>query len=231
MTKRMSIGFACLALAGCRMDMQDQPRYKPLQPSRLFADGRSARPLPEGTIARGHLQADRLFYTGRTAPPAQPAQPVPAVVRQNTSGPAFSYDPGLATEFPMKITAEVLISGRRQFERFCIPCHGYLGNGRGMIVQRGFSPPPSFHIERLRAAPPGHFFDVITNGYGAMFSYASRVKPDQRWAIIAYIRALQLSQGAEAADVPPERLAELQKLPPPEPPPTGAGEIRMGGPR
>jgi hypothetical protein len=189
--------------------MQDQPRFKPYQPSRLFADQRSARPIPEGTVARGHLRNDMMLYTGRTAP-ANTEQVVPPAA-QASSGQGTGFDPGLATEFPFQITKDVIERGRMKFEQFCTPCHGYLGNGRGMIVQRGLTPPPSFHIDRLRTAPVGHFFDVITNGYGAMYSYAARVHTNDRWAIIAYIRALQFSQRASAADVPPDKMGEARE--------------------
>ncbi len=164
--------------------MHVQPKYKPLAPTSFFDDGRSERPVVPGTVARGHLQIDEQLYTGKA-------------------------NGALAETFPFPITREDLARGRERFNIFCSPCHGRLGDGQGMIVQRGFPPPPSYHQDRLRQAPVGHFFDVITNGYGRMYSYASRVSPQDRWRIIAYIRALQLSQHATINDVPEEERGRL----------------------
>jgi len=164
-------------LAGCRQDMHDQPRYKPLAQSDFFADLRSARPPVEGAVARGQLHEDTYFYTGK-----------------------IGNSPGDYMPFP--VTAEVLARGRERFDIYCSPCHSRLGDGNGMIVQRGFRTPPSYHTERLRKAPLGYFFDVMTNGFGAMPEYASQIPPADRWAIISYIRALQLSQAATTSDVP-----------------------------
>jgi hypothetical protein len=171
-------------LAGCRLDMHIQPKYLPYQPTTFFGDGRSERPEIPGTIARGHLHADELFYTGQE-------------------------NGVVADKFPFPITQTDIERGRQRYNIYCTPCHDYTGNGHGMIVQRGFPPPPSFHIQRLREAPAGHFFEVITNGYGVMYSYAARVEPADRWRIAAYIRALQLSEHATIADVPE---ADKQKL-------------------
>jgi mono/diheme cytochrome c family protein len=165
--------------------MHNQPKYKPLAESDFFADHRSARQQVEGTIARGHLHLDRVRYTGKV-------------------GDAD------ATEFPFPITANDMYRGQERFNIYCTPCHGRIGDGNGQIVKRGFRQPPSYHIARLRNAGVGHFFDVITNGYGAMPSYASRVAPDDRWRVAAYIRALQLSQGATVNDVPPADRSKLQ---------------------
>jgi mono/diheme cytochrome c family protein len=177
---------ALLALTtGCRQQMGDQPRYKPLAASDFFTDGSSARPLVEGAVARGQLRTDQEFYTGKLGKE-------------------------LVKTFPFPVTRAVLERGRQRFDIFCSPCHGRLGNGDGIVVQRGLRAPPSYHIDRLREAPPGHFFDVITNGFGAMASYASRVPVPDRWAIIAYIRALQLSQHATLTDVPPAERRSLQ---------------------
>jgi mono/diheme cytochrome c family protein len=173
-------------LAACRQDMHDAPRYEPLEASAFFADGRSARPLVEHTVARGTLREDELLYTGRIGGE-------------------------LADEFPMPVTAAMMARGRERFNVFCSPCHGRTGMGNGMVVQRGFRAPPSFHEERLRMAPVGHFFDVMTNGFGAMQDYASQLPVADRWAIAAYIRALQLSQRATLADVPPDRRADLDR--------------------
>lgn len=215
-------------LCGCRSDMQDQPRYRPFAESRFFPDGRSARPLPEGTVARGRLRTDRVLYTGKKQLPVVAKSTVstarPTSQPEKPAATAASFDPSFVTEFPFPITRPIMERGKQRFETFCTPCHGYLGNGRGMIVQRGLQPPPSYHTERLRDAPVGHFFDVITNGYGAMYSYASRVRTADRWAIIAYIRALQMSQGAAPTDAPPQELSRLRALPQQAP----AGETRPG---
>jgi len=164
-------------LAGCRQDMHDQPRYKPLAQSDFFADLRSARPPVEGTVARGQLHEDTYLYTGK-----------------------IGNSPGDYMPFP--VTADLLARGRERFNIYCSPCHSRLGDGNGMIVQRGFRTPPSYHTERLRKAPLGYFFDVMTNGFGAMPEYASQIPPADRWAIVSYIRALQLSQAATMSDVP-----------------------------
>lgn len=181
------------ALAGCRQDMQDQPRYKPLAATDFFGDGRSARPEIPDTVARGELHLDQARYTGKVN----------------------GVD---VTEFPFPITKADLVRGQERFNIFCSPCHGRLGDGQGLVPQRGFRKmPPSYHIERLRNAPVGHFFDVVTNGFGVMYSYASRVPPDDRWRIIAYIRALQFSQAAPLADVPPDRRSGLDQPAQPAP--------------
>ncbi len=166
-----------LALSGCRQDMHDQPRFKPLAKSDFYADLRSARPPVEGTIARGQLHEDSYFYTGKVG-----------------------NNPGDYMPFP--VTDDVLARGRERFNIYCAPCHSRLGDGNGMFVQRGFRAPPSYHTERLRKAPLGYFFDVMTNGFGAMPDYASQIPPRDRWTIVAYIRALQLSQGAAMSEVP-----------------------------
>jgi len=166
-----------LLLAGCRRDMQNQPRFNPLAESDFYADLRSARPPVEGTVSRGQLHEDAYFYTGKIGP--NPADYMP---------------------FP--VTEDVLARGRERFNIFCAPCHSRMGDGNGMIVQRGFRRPPSYHIARLRQAPLGYFFDVMTNGFGAMPDYASQIPPRDRWCIVAYVRALQLSQNATMADVP-----------------------------
>jgi mono/diheme cytochrome c family protein len=180
------IAFCGLFLSGCRLDMHVQPKYKPLDPSSFFDDGRSARPEVPGTVAHGHLRSDELLYTGKVKGEE-------------------------ADAFPFPVTREVLERGRERYNIYCSPCHDYTGSGRGMVVQRGFPPPPSYHLERLLKAPAGHFYDVMTNGYGAMYSYASRVTPEDRWAIVAYIRALQLSQHARLEDVPPQEREHLRE--------------------
>ena len=171
--------------AGCRQDMHDQPKYTPYRPSQFFADQRSARPLVEGTIAQGHLNEDELLYTG-------------------------TVDGQPATMFPFPVDDAVMRRGRERYDIFCSPCHGLTGAGDGMVVQRGYRRPPSFHIDRLREVPPGHVYDVITNGFGAMPDYAAQVPVRDRWAIAAYMRALQLSQNATIADLSPEAQGRLK---------------------
>jgi mono/diheme cytochrome c family protein len=188
-------------LAGCsEQDMVIQPKYKPLQASTFFSDGRSSRPVEPGTVARGHLDVRPAFDTGEVD-----GKLVNYI-------PLKGFDPGetLAAADAVEARRQALVRGRERFNIYCSPCHGQTGEGNGMIVQRGFSPPPSFHLPRLREAPPGHYYHAITNGFGAMYSYASRIKPADRWAIVAYVRALQLSQGAPASALRPEQLNSLK---------------------
>jgi len=166
--------------------MHDAPSYDPLQRSAFFADGAASRTLVANTVARGQLREDEHLYTGKIAGQ-------------------------VATEFPMPVTAEVMARGQERFNVFCSPCHGQTGVGNGMIVQRGFRAPPSYHEERLRNVPVGYFFDVMTNGFGAMQDYSAQVPVTDRWAIAAYIRALQLSQRAAVSDVPADRRAALDR--------------------
>ena len=180
---------AAAALIGCRQDMHDTPRAKPLRASVFFKNTSSARPMVEGTVARGTLQEDAEFFTGKNG-----ALPADAL--------------------PFELTAQVLDRGEERFNIYCAPCHDTSGNGRGMIVRRGYRQPPSFHIDRLQQVPLGHFFDVMTNGFGAMPDYRAQVAPRDRWAIAAYVRALQLSQYYAAADLTAE---ERQKLTQPAP--------------
>ena len=175
---------ATLSLAGCRSDMHVQPRYNPLDQSEFFEDGRSARPAVPGTVARGQLRIDEHLYTGMV-------------------------NGVLVDSFPFPVTQKVLERGRERYNIYCTPCHGYTGEGRGMIVQRGFPQPPSYHIDRLRQAPVGYLYGVITHGYGAMYSYAARISPEDRWAVVAYVRALQMSQHATINDVPDPERAKL----------------------
>jgi hypothetical protein len=175
-------------LSACRQDMHDQPRMYPLRPSPVFADGRSARPLVQGVVARGNLREDRAFYSGK-GPDNRPVD-----------------------GYPFAITEQVLTRGQERFNIYCSPCHDRLGTGNGMIVQRGFRRPPSFHIDRLRQQPPGYIVDTITNGFGAMPDYAAQVQPHDRWAVAAYVKTLQYSQNAPVSDFTPEM---RQKLPPP----------------
>jgi hypothetical protein len=173
------------ALAACD-NMANQPRHDPLDASAFFPDGRSARPLVPGTVPRGSLDEAPEFYSGRDA------------------------EGMLLDEMPIEVTLEVLERGRERYDIYCAPCHGFDGYGEGIIVQRGFPAPQSFHTDRLRAAPDGHYFDVITNGFGRMYDYSYRVNPSDRWAITSYIRALQLSQFATEEDVPPGQVPELE---------------------
>ena len=165
-------------LAACRLDMQVQPRVNPLAKSDFFPDQRSARPPVEGTVARGQLHEDAYFYTGK-----------------------IGNSPGDYLPFP--VTREVLDRGRERYNIFCAPCHSRVGDGNGFVPSRGFArTPPSFHIPRLQKAPAGYFYDVITEGFGTMPDYVSQIPARDRWNIVAYVRALQLSQNATMADVP-----------------------------
>ncbi len=177
---------AVLVCAGCRLDMHVQPRYNPYDPTDFFGDGLSARQPVAGTVPRGDLTfgPDELLYTGKLN--GQPSE-----------------------AFPFPVTKEVVERGRERYDVFCSPCHGFTGDGDGMIVQRGFRHPPSFHEDRLKSAAAGHFFDVITNGFGVMYPYGYRVPPRDRWAIIAYIRALQLSRAVPVANLTDAERAKL----------------------
>ena len=194
-TLRLPLALLALVLVGgCRQDMHNQPKYRGLRASAFFDNGSSARPLVEGTVARGTLQTDAAFFTGKNG---------------NTE----------VTELPFPVSEEVLDRGEQRFNIYCTPCHDRTGSGRGIVVQRGYRQPPSFHIDRLRTAPIGHFFDVMTNGFGAMPDYRAQVSPRDRWNIAAYIRALQLSQHASKDDVPG---GDPAKLAPAPAPPAGA---------
>ena len=177
-----------LATSGvaCRQDMHDQPRYEPLEANTFFANGMASRPLVPDTVARGQLNADPVFYTGKTA------------------------NGDLVQDIPVEVDAQLLERGQQRFEIYCAPCHGLVGDGNGIVVQRGFPSPPSYHTDRLRNAPAGHFFDVITNGFGRMYDYSDRVAPADRWAIVAYIRALQLSQDAPIDSAPADVQQQLK---------------------
>jgi mono/diheme cytochrome c family protein len=191
-----------LALTACRDDMHNQPRYKPLAGTDFFGDRRAARPAVEGTIARGHLRIDEARYNGKIG--------------------GEDID-----QFPIPIAKADIERGQERFNVYCTPCHGRLGDGNGMVVQRGFRQPPSYYSERLMKAPVGHFFDVVSNGFGAMPSYAPRVTPDDRWRVIAYIRALQTSVSGKLGDVPADQRQNL----PVEPPPREFGATANSGDR
>jgi hypothetical protein len=171
---------ACLAvLGGCRQDMARQPKYRPLSPNDFFGDGRSERPLLENTVARGSLVNDELFV------------------------------PKDSNTFPVRVTQELLERGEERYKIFCTPCHGLQGDGNGMVSMRGMKHPPSYHQERLRQVPQGYLYDVVSNGFGAMSGYAAQIPPRDRWAIIAYVRALQLSRNAPASDLPADVRVKL----------------------
>jgi mono/diheme cytochrome c family protein len=188
-------------LAGCRQDMHDQPKYKTFRPSTFFEDGKSERQLVDGTVPRRNLREDPSRSDGDSNGGRW--------LSINDRSAPHQVDLSKATTLPFPLTREVMDRGQERFSINCLPCHGTLGDGNGMVSQRGFRHPPSFHIERLRKAPIGHFYDAMTNGFGAMPSYSDQVAPRDRWAIAAYIRALQLSRGATIDDVPP---AERNKL-------------------
>ena len=179
--------FCALALSGCeeaiRQDMDNQPKNRPESPSDFFADGRSARPMLDNTVARGAIDND--VY--------------------NVAKDFAGFPPAV------KVNAQLLERGQDRYKIFCTPCHGLQGNGEGMIAMRGMKHPPSYHIDRLRQAPNGYFYDVMTNGFGAMYSYSERITPADRWALVAYIRALQLSRYAKVADLPAEVRQELDR--------------------
>jgi mono/diheme cytochrome c family protein len=190
-TRRALSGLLVMAalagLAGCRQQMAEQPSYSPLEASEFFEDGRSSRVPVEGTVARGQLRADAHFYTGKIGEE-------------------------VAALYPFEITREVLLRGRERYDIHCAPCHATSGRGNGIIVRRGFRPTPSFLDPALVARPAGHYVDVMINGFGAMPSYAAQVPPSDRWAIAAYIQALQLSQNVDIDDLPEERQTELRSM-------------------
>jgi mono/diheme cytochrome c family protein len=180
----LSAGLGLLVVSGCRQDMHDAPRYNPLRESTVFPKGSSAQPLVPGTVPRGFLREDDHLYAGRV-------------------------NGQLATAFPFPITAADLDRGQQRFDIYCSPCHGRTGEGHGMVVERGYKQAANYHIDRLRQAPVGYFFEVMTNGFGAMPDYRAQVSVEDRWRIIAYIRALQLSQDAKTSDVPADELRKL----------------------
>lgn len=193
-------------LVGCsfRLDMHIQPKIKTYRQNDFWGDQRGSRPLVEGTVARGELREDTYFYTGKNGD-----------------------QPG--TDMPFPVTKEVLERGQQRFNIYCTPCHGYVGDGNGMVVQRGFQRPPSYMEPRLLSAPIGHFYDVMTHGYGKMPDYAAQVAPVDRWKIAAYIRALQLSQHAPIADVPAGVKVPEQGSAERNPKSSGTGRIEQTG--
>lgn len=185
MRARMFLAALTLLVAGCRQDMHNQPKYKPMRESKFFGDGRTQRPLVADTVARGELKDDTLLYTGK-------------------------LNGSFSEQFPYPVTKEMLLRGQERFNIYCAPCHDRSGGGEGMIVQRGYKQPPSFHVDRLRTQPAGYFFEVISKGFGVMPSYGPQVPVEDRWAVVAYIRALQLSQKASLDDVAEGDRAKLE---------------------
>jgi hypothetical protein len=181
------MAWCLILLAGCQQEMANQPRYKPLAASTFFEDGRASRDFVPGTVARGQLHLEDPLYAGR-APGAE------------------------VTDLPLPLTRALLARGQERFNIYCTPCHDYVGTGHGMIVRRGYPTPPSLHIPRLRQAPIGHFFAVMSSGYGTMPNYDAIVSPPDRWAIAAYIRVLQLSQYAPMAVLPAEIRQQLEAV-------------------
>jgi mono/diheme cytochrome c family protein len=175
-----------LLLTACRQDMHQAPRYDPLEESAVFPKNSSAQPLVEGTVARGHLDEDEWLATGKV-------------------------DGKPADAFPFTITAADLNRGEERYNIYCSPCHGRTGEGNGMVVQRGYKQAANYHIDRLRQMPVGYFFDVMTNGFGSMPDYRSQVTVADRWRIVAYIRALQLSEHASTSDVPADQIRQLNE--------------------
>jgi mono/diheme cytochrome c family protein len=204
----LAVALAALSLGAgtaCRQDMHDAPRYDTLEKSDFFADQRTARPLIDGTVARGQLRADDVFYTGKNG-----ANPV--------------------AELPMPVSKALLGRGQDRFNVYCSPCHSKTGLGDGMVVRRGYKQPPSFHEARLRAQPVGYFFDVITRGFGQMPDYAAQIQPQDRWAVAAYIRALQISQHATVNDVPEADRSKLDAAEAQKGAAGAAGEKKEGTP-
>src|SRR5215470_7128914 len=191
-----------IAAGGCDhlvQDMATQPKNRPLSPSTFFADGRSERPLVENTVVRGSIADDDLFV------------------------------PKDSNAFPLPVNRDLLDRGEERYKIFCTPCHGLQGDGNGMISMRGMKHPPSFHQDRLRQTPNGYFYDNITNGFGAMYGYSAQIPPRDRWAIIAYVRALQLSRNAKVADLPAELREKLNQSGPPASKEAGAAKESTGG--
>ena len=183
-----SLALLSLSFSSCRQDMYNQPKAKPYSGTEFFPDGTSARPVPAHTVQYRSKVGNEAFAAGLT-------------------------NGLLVAQLPLRLTPELLQRGRERYDIYCAVCHGASGDGNGEVVQRGFPAPPTYHSERLRNAPVGHFYDVVTNGYGVMYSYADRVEPQDRWAIAAYIRALQLSQHATAAEMLPNEQEKLEHAP------------------
>lgn len=213
---------ACVLVSACgvRSDMQDQPRYEAYKKSEFFSDKRASRDMVEGTVPRGQLRENKAFYTGKIDNPNANSQVATTI--GPTGNTLVSSFPNAVEEFPIALTKELIDRGQERYNIYCIVCHGPMGNGDGMIVRRGFSPPPTFNDDRLRNAPVGHFYDVISNGWGKMNGYAHVIQPADRWAIVSYIRALQVSQS------PDEALRMNSNTAPGSTPPK-SGETTRGG--
>ena len=197
---------AMLFLAGCHTDMWVQPKGQTLAESDFFADGQNSRPLVSHSVAQGHLKTDQEYYTGFTGGKLVNGELVDAEVVDKIPSAALKAFGG--------DQKKMLERGQERYDIYCSPCHSKLGDGNGMIAQRGFSqarPPGNYHTDRLQKMPIGHFYQVITEGYGVMYSYASRIEPADRWAVAAYIRVLQKSQNAESADLTPAELEKISK--------------------
>lgn len=210
----------CL-LSACRQQMASQPSYQPDDPSSFFPDGRSGRPLVPGTVARGHLRTDLHLFTGKhsrdNGPWSRSAGFVGIGNLGLVSGIALAAVQtneyaNYVTTFPFPITRDILGQGHDRYMIYCVVCHDPLGTGRGPIVERGYTPPPTYHSDRLRGAPVGYLFDVISNGYGSMPDYKQQVPPRDRWAIVAYLRALQLSQHFARKDLTVSMRREMDKV-------------------
>jgi hypothetical protein len=191
-----------LALAGCQQKMAKEPKYLPLQESSFFGDGRSERPDVPGAVARGSLEIASPDFQGLRSPPAEGAPPPTSFGTVGIDSTPDELRRAYSDKFPFAITREVLERGQQRFTIYCAVCHGSLGDGNGTIVERGFTSPPTYHSDRLRQAPVGYLFNVATHGFGAMPSLDGQIPPRDRWTIIAYIRALQLSQHAALKDLP-----------------------------
>lgn len=235
-----ALAVSTLSLAGCDrqgnfspVDMWNRSRYKPLEPTAQSLGPSTSRHIPAGAVYRGQIERDKLYPSSENGMSVRRMQAagheretpdtpdnMGAVGDYRIRGGGASM-----TSFPFPVTQKVLDRGKERFDIYCAPCHGRTGEGDGMVVRRGFSKPPSYHMARLREAPVGHYFDVITNGYGAMYPFAGKVEPEDRWAITAYIRVLQLSQNAEVSDVPAD---EQDKIGAPAEPgtPSGRGWVR-----
>lgn len=182
---RAALAVVALTGVACRQDMHDQPKYTALEASTFFENAQASRVPPAGTVARGHLRDDTHLYEGLV-------------------------DGGPAGEFPFPVDAAVMARGQEMFNAFCSPCHGMTGEGNGMVVQRGFTPPPSLGEDFLRGMPPGYFFSVITNGIGVMPDHASQITVEDRWAIVAYLQALQLSRSVSIEELPPAERGRIE---------------------
>jgi mono/diheme cytochrome c family protein len=204
-------GVCQILLFGCQQKMADQPSFHPLEPFAFFPDNRSARPLPRGTVARGQLHLDPALYTGRKSWGSKTtALTEPAPLPGSKQAEKFDENRDFVGEFPVAIDEEFIWHGRNRYAIYCSMCHDPLGTGRGKIIERGYTRPPSYHIGRLRDAPVGRLFAVVSEGYGSMPSYAAQIAVEDRWAIVAYVRSLQVGQHFPVAELNPnqrERLA------------------------